>query len=141
MPLEGSSCAATKAAKSVNSSYQTTMSDSLDVRNRDPERFLYGIWPPMFELIQQVPSGHFAIQRLVDFLAELKKIQVETLQIWGHDTSLWTDLPLFAPEFVEQCEQDTGDYEKSSLKAFRDLLKVNGVYTLFDYSEVKSKTA
>lgn len=81
----------------------------------------------MFELLQQIPPGHHTIQRLVDFVADLKKLQVETLQIWGHNTRIWSNLPLFAPGFAEQVEQDTGDYEKSSLKAFRDLLEADGV--------------
>ncbi|KAI4735524.1 hypothetical protein E4T50_13967 [Aureobasidium sp. EXF-12298] len=136
-----SSGAAARAADSVNSLYQTTITGSLDVRSRDPVRFLYGVWPPMFELLQQIPPGHYAIQRLVDFVAELKKTQVETLQIWGHNTRIWSNLPLFAPEFAEQVEQDTGDYEKSSLKAFRDLLESDGIYTLFDYSKTSSRTA
>ncbi|KAG9734751.1 hypothetical protein KCU73_g10686, partial [Aureobasidium melanogenum] len=136
-----SSGAPARAADSVNSLYQTTMTGSLDARNRDPERFLYGVWPPMFELLQQIPTGHHAIQRLVDFVAELKKIQVETLQIWGHNTRLWSYLPLFAPEFAEQVEQDTVDYGKSSLKAFRDLLEADGICTLFNYSKTSSRTA
>jgi hypothetical protein len=92
------------AVPRVDSMYQTTMTGSLDVRSRDPVRFLYRVWPPMFELLQQIPPGHHTIQRLVDFVAELKKIQVETLQIWGHNTRLWSDLLLFAPEFADQCE-------------------------------------
>lgn len=90
------------------------MTDSLDERNRDPERFLYGVWPPMFELLQHMPPEHYAIRRLVDFLAE--------------------------PEFTEQCEQDPEDYEKGSLQAFRDLLEADGICNLFDYSKVRSKT-
>ncbi|KAG9571460.1 hypothetical protein KCU71_g114, partial [Aureobasidium melanogenum] len=116
-----SSGAAARAADSVNLLYQTTMTGSLDMRSRDPDT----IQP----------------RDLVDSVAELKKLQVETLQIWGHNTRLWSNLPLFAPESAEQVEQDTGDHEKSSLKAFRDLLEADGIYTLFDYSKVSSRTA
>ena len=109
------------------------MSDTSDPRLQDPVRFLHGIWPLMFEFLLQMPPDHYAVQRLVDLVVELRKIDVETLNIWGRDIKLWSDLPLLGPEYVEECEQCL-DYGNSSLKVFRDLLEIEG-YALFDYSK------
>ncbi|KAI4746215.1 hypothetical protein E4T50_03407 [Aureobasidium sp. EXF-12298] len=125
---------ASKAASTIDSLYLSYKTET----NNDPERFLYGIWPPIFELIQQIPPDHYAVQRLVALIAELKIIDIETLHIWGRDIRLWPELPLFAPEFVENVEGCLG-YEGSSLKGFRDLLEEQGVYKLFDYSKVAAR--
>lgn len=96
-----------------------------------PYTFIIGVWLTMFETLRQIPPQHYAIQRLVDLVAELKKLDVETLNIWRTDIRLWTELPLLAPEFVEQWEQTPPDtFDKSGLKAFRDKLEADGVWTI-----------
>lgn len=70
---------------------------------------------------------------VVNLVAELKKLDVMTLNIWGEDIRLWTELPLLGPEYRELREQfQKEEFEKSGLKVFRDKLEADGVVTLFN---------
>lgn len=71
------------------------------------------------------------MQRLIDFIAELKKIDVQVLQIWGRDIRLWDELPLLNPEFIEEWDQRDG-VEWDRLQMFRDKLEADGVCVIHD---------
>jgi hypothetical protein len=75
------------------------------------------------------------MQRLVDWIIELRKIEVQTLQIWGNDIELWRQLPLLGPEWVEWIEEYyvAGDIEGDRFKTFRDLLERDDDYSLWNF--------
>ena len=85
---QGSRDAASKAAKSINSIYPSSLPDKRsEQRTLDPEAFIAGVWLTMFETVKQIPPRHPAIQVLVESVSELEKLNAETLKIWGHDIS------------------------------------------------------
>lgn len=74
------------------------------------------------------------MQRLVDWIAELREIDVQTLHIWERDIELWKGLPLLRPEWVEWVEEyyvSPEDCKSSRFRAFRDLLETSGGYALW----------
>jgi hypothetical protein len=76
------------------------------------------------------------MQRVVDWIIELRKIEVQTLQIWGKDIELWKGLPLLGPEWVEWGEEYyvAGDDPKNNrFRVFRDSLECNGGYALWNF--------
>jgi hypothetical protein len=76
------------------------------------------------------------MQRLVDWLIELRKVEVQTLQIWGKDIELWRGLPLLGPEWAEWAEEYyvAGDDPRNNrFRTFRDSLDRNGGYALWNY--------
>jgi hypothetical protein len=76
------------------------------------------------------------MQRLVDWLIELRKVEVQTLQIWGKDIELWRGLPLLGPEWAEWAEgyYVAGDDPRNNrFRKVRDSLDRNGGYALWNY--------
>ncbi|KAI5258734.1 hypothetical protein E4T42_00327 [Aureobasidium subglaciale] len=119
---------ASRAAVAINTLYLSERPDPA-TRRSGSEGYLYLIWSELFSWVRQIPVEHSAMHRLVDLIAELMKIDAQTLHIWGQDIKLWPQLPLLNPEFVEECEQRRG-VELQRLEAFKDKLAADGVYTL-----------
>ena len=111
-----------------------------DASLRHTEDYSYGalwtVWSQLFNFIKQVPVGHHAMQRLVDWIAELRMIEVQTLHIWGKDIDLWKGLPLLYPEWVEWVEGyyvSPEDCKSHRFRTFRELLETSGGYALWDH--------
>ncbi|KAI5210397.1 hypothetical protein E4T39_00211 [Aureobasidium subglaciale] len=119
---------ANEAAVAINNLYLSERPDPT-TRRTGSEGFLYLIWSELFTWVRQIPFEHSAMHRLVDLIAELMRIDVQTLHIWGQDIKLWSQLPLLNPEFVEECEQRRG-IELQRLEAFKNKLAADGVYAL-----------
>ncbi|KEQ99095.1 hypothetical protein AUEXF2481DRAFT_1913 [Aureobasidium subglaciale EXF-2481] len=109
---------ASRAAVAINTLYLSERPDPA-TRRSGSEGYLYLIWSELFSWVRQIPVEHSAMHRLVDLIAELMKIDTQTLLIWGQDIKLWPQLPLLNPEFVEECEQRRG-VELQRLEAFKD---------------------
>ncbi|CAD0113272.1 unnamed protein product, partial [Aureobasidium uvarum] len=131
------STAASAAAHATNALF---ISMTPDPSRRQTEKYSYGalwtIYSELFNFIKQIPVEHHAMQRLVDWVAELRKIHVQTLHIWGKDIELWKGLPLLNPEWVELCQEYCGPREvmlSRRFRTFRDLLESSGGYTLYNY--------
>jgi hypothetical protein len=75
------------------------------------------------------------MQRLVDWIIELRKIEVQILQIWGKEIELWRELPLLGPEWVEWVEEYhvADDIKGHRFRTFRDLLERDGGYALWNH--------
>lgn len=96
---------------------------------------LWTVWSELFNFIKQTPVEHHAMQRLVDWIAELRQIEVQTLDIWGKDIDLWKELPLLYPERVEWIPQycvSPEDRRGGRFETFRDLLETSDGYTLWN---------
>jgi hypothetical protein len=130
------STSASIAAQATNTLY---LSISAESSLRQTETYSYAalwtIWSELFNFIKQIPVEHHAMQRLVDWIIELRKIEVQTLQIWGNDIELWRQLPLLGPEWVEWTEEYyvAQDIEGDRFRTFRDLLERDGGYALWNY--------
>jgi hypothetical protein len=125
--------AACKAARTINELRPDNHPEHSYQHKLPAYNFLYGVWSTILSTITQVQSDHNAIQMVVNLVAELKKLDVMTLNIWGQDIRLWTELPLLGPEYRELREQfQKEEFEKSGLKVFRDKLEADGVVTLFN---------
>jgi hypothetical protein len=127
---------ASTVAQATNALYHSISAES---RLRQKETYSYAglctIWSELFNFIKQIPVQHHAMQRLVDWIIELRKIEVQTLQIWGNDIDLWRQLPLLGPEWVEWIEEYyvAGDIEGDRFKTFRDLLERDDDYSLWNF--------
>ncbi|KAI4724856.1 hypothetical protein E4T49_07416 [Aureobasidium sp. EXF-10728] len=128
---------ASTAAHATNALYMSMAQDSLPQKT---EQYSYGalwtIYSELFNFIKQIPVEHHAMQRLVDWISELRKIHVQTLHIWGKDIELWKGLPLLGPEWVELVQEygvSSEDCKGRRFRAFRDLLESSGSYALYDY--------
>jgi hypothetical protein len=97
---------------------------------------LWTVWSELFSFIKQVPVEHQAMQRLVDWIIELRGIHVQTLHIWSKDIELWKDLPLLGPEWREWIEEyyvHPEDGRSDRFKEFRDVLEEDGGYALWNF--------
>ncbi|THY19929.1 hypothetical protein D6D02_02153 [Aureobasidium pullulans] len=121
---------AAKTARATNSLYLSLLPDP-NFRRTNSYSAIYTIWSELFNFVKQIPIEHEAMQRLIDFIAELKKIGVQVLHIWRRDIRLWDELPLLNPEFIEEWDQRDG-VEWDRLQMFRDKLEANGVYVIHD---------
>ncbi|KAI4851118.1 hypothetical protein E4T44_02332 [Aureobasidium sp. EXF-8845] len=125
------------AAQATNTLYQCISAQS-SLRQTETYSYagLWTIWSELFNFIKQIPVEHHAMQRLVDWIIELRKIEVQTLQIWGKEIESWKDLPLLGPEWVEWVEEyyaNPEDCKSGRFKTFRDLLESSGGYALWNY--------
>lgn len=121
---------AAKTARATNLLYLSLL-PNLNFRRTNSYSAIYTIWSELFNFVKQIPIEHEAMQRLLDFIAELKKIDVQVLHIWGRDIRLWDELPLLNPEFIEEWDQRDG-VEWDRLQMFRDKLEADGVYVIHD---------
>lgn len=97
---------------------------------------LWTVWSELFNFIKQIPAEHPAMQRLVDWIIELRELEGQTLHIWNRDIELWKDLPLLGPEWLEWVEEYYVHPENgrgSRFKAFRDLLEEQSGYALWNF--------
>ncbi|KAG9605305.1 hypothetical protein KCU77_g638, partial [Aureobasidium melanogenum] len=96
---------ATSALQAAHATNALFLSMTPDPSLRDTEKYSYGalwtVWSEPFNFVKQIPVEHHAMQRLVDWIAELRGIEVQTMHIWGQDIDLWKGLPLLYPEWVE----------------------------------------
>lgn len=64
--------------------------------------FLWELWEVVVKLSQAYEqNGDHAQACIVEVLGELKKIEVQEVTIWGRQTRLWGNLPLFGPVLTE----------------------------------------
>lgn len=99
---QGRNASASAAARATNSLF---LSMTTDPSEQHSYAALWTIWSRLFNFIKQIPAEHPALQRLVDWIVELRKLEVQTLHIWNRDIELWTELPLLGPEWLEWVEE------------------------------------
>ena len=62
------------------------------------EDFLYTLWNFYIEAAKEVPAENSAAMGLLaDVVAKLKRIDRETVEIWGKNSKVWGDLPMLGP--------------------------------------------
>jgi hypothetical protein len=61
------------------------------------EDYLWTLWSFFLDVVRKVPSGDARLQLLVGVVQKLKAKHNETVELWGNDTKVWADLPMFGP--------------------------------------------
>ncbi|KAH0372720.1 hypothetical protein KCU65_g991, partial [Aureobasidium melanogenum] len=130
----------TSASQAASATNALFLSMTPDASLRHTENYSYAalwtVWSQLFNFVKKIPVEHHAMQRLVDWIAELRLIEVQTLNIWGKDIELWKDLPLLKPEWVEWVEEyyiSPEDCKSNRFRTFRDLLETSGGYALWNF--------
>ncbi|KAG9532557.1 hypothetical protein KCU93_g1111, partial [Aureobasidium melanogenum] len=130
---------ATSASQAAHATNALFLSMTPDPSLRHTEKYSYGalwtVWSELFNFVKQIPVEHHAMQRLVDWIAELRGIEVQIMHIWGQDIDLWKELPLLYPEWVEWIPQycvSPKDCRGSRFRTFRDLLETSDGYKLWN---------
>ncbi|KAH0046195.1 hypothetical protein KCU80_g80, partial [Aureobasidium melanogenum] len=75
-----------------------------DEQAENIESFLWEFWEVVVKLSQAYDEfgiGDEAQTCIIEILAELKKIEVKEVVIWGKRTKLWGNLPIFGPVLTE----------------------------------------
>ncbi|KAH0336401.1 hypothetical protein KCU74_g2035, partial [Aureobasidium melanogenum] len=73
-----------------------------DEQPEDIESFLWEFWEVVVNLSQTYEqNGDQAQTCIVEIIGELKKIEAQEVTIWGKQTRLWGNLPIFGPVLTE----------------------------------------
>ncbi|KAK5995193.1 hypothetical protein PT974_03591 [Cladobotryum mycophilum] len=82
----------------------------------DAEEVIWATWTFILNVVKKIPIDDERLQFLVSVVGKLKTKSRQTVEIWGSNTNVWKDLPLFGavareawngiPEF-NGTEQDT----------------------------------
>lgn len=108
--LEDTNCSEEDIAKKLTTAAHLSSSPELDESDSSLERFLWGLWRTVVDLIRQVPHDHVWQGGVVEVLSAIKEVprqanlKMEQLeQSWGK--AFWQDLPIFAAELRETWDQ------------------------------------
>lgn len=73
-----------------------------------PEVFLWEMWSVLFRVAAHIPPQNPIEQdRLAEMVKELHDLpEVETIPVWGSESRLWPDLPLFGPFAEEEMDRE-----------------------------------
>ncbi|KAH7312396.1 hypothetical protein B0I35DRAFT_436896 [Stachybotrys elegans] len=69
--------------------------------SEDAENFLWNLWTLFERVVRKIPAGDDRHQGLISVVEKLKSIDRETIQLWGKDTKVWSDLPMLGPTMRE----------------------------------------
>ncbi|KAI4740172.1 hypothetical protein E4T50_09395 [Aureobasidium sp. EXF-12298] len=95
---------ATLAAHQLNALTPFNRTLKPDEEAENIESFLWEFWEVVVNLSQAYDEfgiGDEAQTCIVEILAELKKIEAQEVVIWGNQTKLWGNLPIFGPVLTE----------------------------------------
>ncbi|KAL6806617.1 hypothetical protein GGI42DRAFT_352419 [Trichoderma sp. SZMC 28013] len=102
--------------------------DKLCPRNEDAESFLWSLWTVLANVAKRIPLDDPRLQSLIEILKALNAKQSGSVEIWGSQHELWTDMPLCgavmreewngSPEFDNKPDQATKIAQWLSLNSF-----------------------
>ncbi|KAK5999335.1 hypothetical protein QM012_005553 [Aureobasidium pullulans] len=93
----------TLAAKQLDALTPFNRTFEPDEQPENISSFLWEFWEVVVKLSQAYEEDSDQAQAcIVEILGELKKIEAQEVTIWGKETRLWGNLPLFGPVLTER---------------------------------------
>lgn len=67
----------------------------------DVEEYLWEMWTLLQRVAKKISASDARQQHLVNIVAKLKAKDRETVQLWGNESKVWSDLPMLGPTMRE----------------------------------------